>query len=60
MNKVLLISMVFILASCAHNQRFKNFYKLAVATESDHRPQEHTTRDVYRNPVETLDFFEVA
>jgi predicted methyltransferase len=59
MMKTLLLSLAFILVSCAHKGDHHNFHKLQKISKADHRSEKNITRNTYRNPVETLTFFEV-
>ena len=51
-------SMILPACSSTHKQ-LKSHYKLHKITEGKHRSPENRVRNTYRNPVETLRFFEV-
>lgn len=60
MFKNLLLISVFAFAGCAHkNSPLFNKYKLSKISSGEHRSEKNKTRNTYRNPVETLSFFEV-
>ena len=44
---------------CASHSKIKKQYKLYKAVHSEHRSESNKKRDVYRHPLETLNFFEV-
>lgn len=55
-----LILSLFFLVSCSDKyQSKKEFSLLDKTVNSEHRSEKNKVRDVYRNPVETLTFFEV-
>lgn len=57
------LCLILSLASCAHGKKDRsahyNTKKLSKIVDGDHRSMENRDRNVYRNPVETLQFFEV-
>lgn len=58
MKNVIIISSL-ILSSCAHKGALHNKNKLERVSNASHRGEENIVRNSYRNPVETLSFFEV-
>lgn len=62
MFKVVLIISTALLAACSHTRGHRgkhSSYKLSKAADSTHRTEKNRVRNVYRNPVKTLQFFEV-
>lgn len=59
MFKVLLSFLFLFTLGCSSFNHNKGHKKLTKITQSDHRSLKNKTRDTYRNPIETLHFFEV-
>ncbi len=60
---LLLLGMVFHLFGCSYSKKdreaIKAYYQLNKAVHSDHRSESDKLRDTYRNPMETLRFFDI-
>jgi predicted methyltransferase len=63
LKSLLFICLMLSLFSCAHGKKDRqglySTKKLTKIVDGEHRSQENRDRNVYRNPVETLRFFEV-
>lgn len=59
MNKYLLIIAVLSMIGCAHKGHYHHGKKLEKLADGKHRSESNKDRNVYRNPVETLKFFDV-
>lgn len=57
--KLFFIATLALTFGCANHSNIKNQYKLYKAVESEKRDSSNKTRDVYRHPLETINFFEV-
>jgi predicted methyltransferase len=59
MIKYILMVFILILSGCSHKRAHHKKNKLRKIVSSDHRSEKNINRNVYRNPVDTLRFFEV-
>jgi predicted methyltransferase len=59
MFKLSIIIMFIMSVGCSNHQGLHTKHKLKRISKSDHRSLKNKSRDVYRNPVKTLQFFEV-
>jgi predicted methyltransferase len=63
LRSLLFICLILSLASCAHGKKDRKGHyvtkKLSKIVDADHRSLANRDRNIYRNPVETLRFFEV-
>lgn len=57
--KIVFILMSLVMMSCAHKGARHDKHKLEKAANGKHRSEANIVRNTYRNPVETLTFFEV-
>lgn len=59
MSKISLILIILSIVSCSNKAGLKSHLNLYKIVNGEHRSDENKARDVYRNPIETLRFFEV-
>jgi predicted methyltransferase len=57
--KLIPLAFALLLGACAHKGHVSNHHKLKKIIHSEDRTASYKVRDVYRNPLETLEFFEV-
>ncbi len=57
--KFLLFSIALASVGCSHNSHVSSHHKLKEVINSPSRTADYKTRDVYRHPLETLEFFEI-
>lgn len=57
--KLFLLGLALASVGCSHNSHVSNHHKLKEVINSPSRSTEYKVRDVYRHPLETLEFFEV-
>lgn len=58
--KFLLFSLALASVGCSHNSHVSNHHKLKEVINSPSRSMDNKQRDVYRHPLETLEFFEIS
>lgn len=58
--KFLLLGFALASVGCSHNSHVSNHHKLKEVINSPSRSIENKQRDVYRHPLETLEFFEIS
>lgn len=57
--RFLLLGLTALAVSCSHHAHVKNHHKLKSVINSEARDSTAKQRDVYRHPLETLEFFEI-
>lgn len=60
MKKALFLILLFALTSCAHHKAINSHHELKKLSKGEHRSLENIRRNSWRNPVATLEFFEIG